>query len=93
MTVDTDSITEERDLIQQGDEAEALLKTEAFNKIVNSLVEETFQSFVNSKPGEGEKRESNYNKYRALVEIVHTLQQRVSVRDEINASSDNNGEE
>ena len=95
MTVDTNSITKERDLIQQGDEAETLLNNETFSKVINSLVENTFQQFVDTKPGEKDKREQNYNHYRALIDIVYTLRQRVQVRDEIvagNELSDNNGE-
>ena len=93
MTVDKNSIPKENDLIQQGNEAEALLGSEAFNSTVNNLVEETFQQFVNSKPADTEAREQIYNNYRALVSIVHTLQQRVAVREEINLrNSDNNGE-
>ena len=86
-------MTKESDLVDLGDQAEALLKTETFTQTVNNLVEETFQQFVNTKPEQTQAREQTYNKYRALVDIVHTLQQRVSVRDEILANSDNNGEE
>ena len=34
------------------------------------------------------KREKIYHHYRALVDIVHTLNQRVAVRDEIIAKND-----
>ena len=40
----------ESDLVLLGDEAEELLQNNTFNKIVNQLVEETFQRFVNTKP-------------------------------------------
>lgn len=86
----------EEQLIALGDQAEALLKQEVFNTTVNQLVEGTFQSFVNSKPENSSDREKAYAHYRALVDIVNTLQQRVSVRDEINnkrKNSDNNNEE
>lgn len=88
----------EEELLLEGDNAEALIRSDAFNDVVNNLVEESFQRFVNSKPEETNAREQSYSQYRALVSIVHTLQQRVSVRDEImaereNDNSDNNGEE
>ena len=88
----------EEQLIQLGNEAETLLNQDVFNKTVNQLVEGTFQSFVNSKPEDSSGREKSYAHYRALVDIVNTLQQRVSVRDEINKKqeelkSDNNKEE
>jgi len=87
-------IAKERDLIQQGDEADVLLKNDVFNKTINNMVENVFQQFVNSQAEDEKSRERIYNHYRALVDIVHTLQQRVAVRDEILAKddSDNNGE-
>lgn len=92
------NIEKEAVLVQQGDEAQALLGNTTFNQVVNQLVEASFQSFTNSKPEENQTRERAYHHYRGLVDIVNTLQQRVAVRDEINAkndkqNSDNNGEE
>lgn len=85
---------EEQNLMQMGDEADELLRNTTFNKTVNALVEGTFQGFVNSKPEDSDARERNYNHYRALVDIVNTLQQRVNVRNQILESSanDNSGE-
>jgi len=105
MTVDRDSITEEDTLDQQdkenhlcrlGDEAELLLQTSAFNSTVNQLVDMSYQTFVNSKPDDYEVRDASYHHYRALVDIVSTLQQRVAIRDEImmkNEADNNNQEE
>jgi hypothetical protein len=70
-------------LIENGNNAETLLTSEPFNKSINSIVEATFQAFVNSKPEESENREKTYHHYRAAVDIVNTLKQQVSVRDEI----------
>ena len=75
--------TEEEQLLLMGNDADALLKQEGFMRVVNNLVENTFQSFVNSKPDESEIRESLYHQYRALIMIMETLQQRVNVRDQI----------
>ena len=86
----------EADLITRGDEAEALLNNETFTSVVDGLVQEVFQGFVNSPPDAGDKREQQYHHYRALVDIVNTLRQRVAVRDQImaeNDDSDSNGEE
>jgi len=86
----------EEQLCRLGDEADVLLKTDAFNATVNQLVDASFQAFANSKPEDSEGRERSYNHYRALVDIVSTLQQRVSVRDEIQAkiaANDNNIQE
>ena len=78
---------QEETLVQMGEEADVLLKADIFNKTVNSLVESSFQTFCNTKPEETEQRERSYHHYRALVEIVATLQQRVAVKDEIMAKT------
>jgi len=83
-------------LVEQGIAAEKLLAAEAFNSTVNQLVDATFQAFVNSKPEENDARDRAYQHYRALVDIVGTLQQRVQVKTEIEATEnadDNNQEE
>ena len=93
MTID---VVKEEQLCSLGDEAEVLLKTPAFDATINQLVETSFQAFVNSKPEDTESRERSYAHYRALVDIVSTLQQRVSIRDEIqakDAANDNNNQE
>ena len=78
---------DQNSLIRMGEEAEALLKAEIFNKTVNGLVDASFQSFCNSKPEDKEQRERAYAHYRALVDIVATLQQRVAIKDEIVAKA------
>ncbi len=87
--------SQEEQLVMLGNDAELLLNTPVFNQTINSLVEATFQSFVNSKPENKHERESSYHHYRALVDIVNTLKQRVSVRDEIDSKnqSDNSNKE
>ena len=89
-------MNEEEQLVLQGEAAEVLLNSEAFSSTVNSLVDASFQNFTNSTPEENEKREAAYHHYRALVDIVSTLRQRVQVKDEIVAKKsddDNNQEE
>ena len=86
---------EEQNLIQIGDAAEEVLRNQTFSQTVNSLVEATYQSYVNSKPEDTDGRERNYHHYRALVDIVNTLQQRVNIRNQIlegSADNDNSGE-
>ena len=87
---------QEEQFCRFGDEAEVLLKTPAFDATINQLVDSSFQAFVNSKPEDKDARERSYAHYRALVDIVSTLQQRVSVRDEVQAKiaqNDNSLEE
>jgi hypothetical protein len=73
----------EEELIAAGNDAEILINDDVFNRTVNSLVESSFSTFTSSKPEDTAGREATYSFYRALVDIVHTLQQRVTVRDEI----------
>tara|TARA_B110000503_G_C6955866_1_gene332945 strand:- start:264 stop:536 length:273 start_codon:yes stop_codon:yes gene_type:complete len=89
-------MTKEDTLINLGNDAEQLVKSEVFNKVINRMVEGTFQAFVNSKPEEKEARNKAYDHYRALVDIVNTLNQDVQVKDEIeakNSQTDNNSQE
>ena len=60
-----------------------LLDSQAFSSTINQLVDASFQTFSNTAPMESEKREQAYHHYRALVDIVSTLRQRVQVKDEI----------
>jgi len=75
--------TQEEQLVMAGDEAGAVLSGSAFNSVINELVERAFQTFVNTEPADKDKREYAYNHYRALVDVVDTLKQRVQVRDSI----------
>ena len=87
---------QEEQLVRMGGEAEVLLDSDAFSSTVNQLVDTSFQAFTNSTPDESEKREAAYHHYRALVDIVSTLRQRVQVKDEIvsrKSDDDNNQEE
>ena len=76
----------QEELVRTGDDAETLLKSEPFNRVINGLVEATFQNFMNSKPEDSKERNITYFHYRALVDVVNTLKQQVAVRDEINAA-------
>lgn len=80
-------------LVEQGLAAEKLLAADAFNSTINQLVDAAFQNFVNSKPEQNDIREASYHHYRALVEIVSTLQQRVQIKTEIEANEDDNNQE
>jgi len=86
---------QEEQLVMAGDEAGAVLNGSAFNSVINELVERAFQTFVNTEPADKDKREYAYNHYRALVDVVDTLKQRVQVRDSIieQQNGDNSQEE
>lgn len=75
----------EEQLVAAGNQAEVLLGTEVFTGTINAMVDGAFQAFANSKPEEAMVREQTYHHYRALVDIVNTLQQRVHIKNEIEA--------
>jgi len=77
----------EQELINQGEDAAALLGSEPFNRVVNKMVEQCFHNFVNSKPDENKERGITYYQYRALVDVVNTLKQHVQIKDEILAKN------
>ena len=81
-------MTEQEELIQYGEDCELVLKSESFNRVVNSLFEQSFQKFVNSQPEQKIERETAYNHYRALVDVGNTLKQQVAVKEEIIAKSE-----
>mgnify|MGYP003627932219 FL=1 len=85
---------EEEQLVRQGNNAEALLGTDAFSETIDAMVHSSFQTFVNSKHADTADREQAYGQYRALVDLVSTLQQQVSVKNEITElnNRDNNEE-
>ena len=71
--------TQEEQLVVAGEEAEVLLKNPAFN----------------TGPEDAEKREYSYSHYRAIVDVVDTLKQRVQVSQSIleQQNGDNRQEE
>ena len=83
----------EDQLINIGNDAEKLLNDKAFNNVIDGIVQGTFQAFVNSNPEEAEIRERNYSAYRAVVDIVNTLKQQVSIKDEIEKRNSRQTEE
>ena len=85
--------TQEEQLVMAGDEAEALLKSSAFTSVVDQIVENSFSTFVNTQPLEEAERQSAYYHYRAIVDVVNTLKQRVDVRNTLISKGDNSQEE
>jgi len=82
-------MNDQETMIKYGEDCETLLKSEPFTRVINTLVDQTFQNFVNSKPEDNKERSITYYHYRALVDVVNTLKQQVSVKDEILAKADN----
>ena len=70
-------------LLTASEDTELILNNNSLNIILNNLLVTSFQAFCNSIPKDKKKREMSYLHCGALVYIVSTLKQRVSVKDEI----------
>jgi hypothetical protein len=79
-TVNTPSNEE---LIENGLMAKELLNNATFNNTIRRLIDGTVQAILSSKPEENKQRELGYSHYRALCDIVNTLQQQVGVMENI----------
>lgn len=80
---------QEEQLIVLGDNAEALLQTPAFTQVIDQTVEAAFATFCNTTAEKSDERELAHGHYRAIVDVVNTLKQRVQVRDSIHEQAQN----
>lgn len=69
--------------VERGEAAEQLLASSAFSSLINELVEQAFERFVNSTPDDSAEREQIYSHYRAVTDVVQSLKQRVAIKDQI----------
>ena len=83
-------MTQEDQMVAMGTDAEQFLNSEVFTSVVNSLVELSFNTYINSAPKDIEQRNAVYYQYQALREIVDTIKQRVAIRDEIESKNESN---
>ena len=81
-TNETSAVPEEK-LIEIGNAAEKFINEDHFKTLVPMLVDSAVNAFMQSKPEEAEKRTEAYYFYQALNNLVGTLNQQVSVRDNI----------
>lgn len=70
-------------LIEIGNAAEKFINEDHFKSLVPMLVDSAVNAFMQSKPEDAEKRTEAYYFYQALNNLVATLNQQVSVRDNI----------
>lgn len=83
----------QEELIRLGEDCETLLKSEPMSHVTNKLVEQYFQNWTNTSPDQSKERSVTYYQYRALVDLINTMKQHVSVKDEIIAQRDISEEE
>ena len=80
----------EEQMVVMGNDAEQFLNSTVFTSVVNSLIEQSFNGYVNSAPQDIDQRNAVYYQYQALREIVDTIKQRVAIRDEIESKNESN---
>ena len=73
----------EEQLVNQGQEAEQLLKNESFNKVVKGLLDQYVQVFFNTDPSHGDERNIAYYSARSIQEVINTLNQQVLMKNQI----------
>ena len=83
----------EEQMVVMGNDAEQFLNSTVFTSVVNSLIEQSFNGYVNSAPQDIDQRNAVYFQYQALREIVDTIKQRVAIRDEIESKNESKNNE
>lgn len=76
---------EEMKLLREGQEAKEALQNPAIASAINSLSEALANSILNTKPEDTDKREMLFNVHLALRELVAILNQRVAVKESLDA--------
>lgn len=72
-------------IIKAGSQAEEALNTPAFASAINELSEQLANAIIGSAPDEAEKRERIYYAHLGLKEIVAILNQRVALKQGLEA--------
>lgn len=80
-------------MVERGNAAEEVLRSEAFQMAANALMDIYIQGIIQSSPEEKEKRELGYAQARAVQDIVGILNQWVAIRDQIIANNDSDNED
>lgn len=85
--VENNQPTDEQ-IIDAGNECEALLTNETFNKVMGGLLDGAVRNFLQSEADGSDKRESAWAMSQALSEIVNTLKHHTTVRDQLLAKNE-----
>ena len=73
-------------LIERGTAAEVLLADQAFNSVINDLLNYYVQTLIQSAPDQEMQRNSAYYQTRAVNDVVAVLRQWVAVKDQLISS-------
>lgn len=73
-------------LIERGTAAEVLLADQAFNSVINDLLNYYVQTLIQSSPDQEQQRNSAYYQTRAVNDVVAVLRQWVAIKDQLISS-------
>lgn len=73
-------------LIERGTAAESLLSDQAFNAVINDLLNYYVQSLIQSAPEQEQQRNAAYYQTRAVNDVVSVLRQWVAIKDQLISS-------
>lgn len=73
-------------LIERGTAAESLLSDQAFNAVINDLLNYYVQTLINSTPDQDKQRDAAYFQTRAVNDVVAVLKQWVAIKDQLISS-------
>jgi hypothetical protein len=73
-------------LIERGIAAENLLADQAFNAVINDLLNYYIQSLIQSTPDQETMRNAAYYQSRAVNDVIAVLRQWVAIKDQLNSS-------
>ena len=73
----------DQQIIEQGSQAETLLSSDAFTKTVRGLLDNYVSVFFSTEPLQTDERQAAFFGARAMNEIINTLNQQVSMKDQI----------
>lgn len=76
---------QEMKLLRDGEAASAALQNPAIASAINDLSEWLANTIMNTKPEELQKREMHYHMHTALRELVGILNQRVALKQQLEA--------
>jgi hypothetical protein len=83
-----ESIHEEELMVERGNAAENLLRSDVFTAACTALINLHMGSILTSPPESTSTREAGYFQARAVQDIVGVLNQWVAIRDQIIANND-----
>ena len=75
-------MSEKDDIIERGVHAEQLIKSKAYVKVMNYLIDEAISAWATTKLEQKDTREGAWHRYHAIVAVQGTLQAWISAMEQ-----------